>query len=131
MKRQLVILLDVFEKITHFNKMPWKINKLIMYKLTSYILGLSVFTLSQCHSDTILIGTAVLYACLSLGFVVSLLLPCMGRTASKSRKHAFSVAVFPLLQIKNLVLKEHGMQKLLNSISAVGLNRISLQIYQI
>lgn len=61
LKRQLVILLDVFENRTQFNEMPWKINKLIMYKLTSYILGFSVLSHSQCHSNTFLIGTTVAY----------------------------------------------------------------------
>lgn len=118
LKRQLVILLDVFETRTHFNEMPWKINKLIMYKLTSCILGFSVLSRSQCHSNTILIGTTVAYGWLSLGFVVLLLLPCMGRATRKSRNQAFSSTVFSLLRIANLILKEYGMQKPLNSMLA-------------
>lgn len=34
-------------KITHFSETPWKINEVIMYKLTSYILGLSGLPDSQ------------------------------------------------------------------------------------
>lgn len=87
-------------------------------------------TLSQCHSATILIGTTLPYDCLSLGFVALLLLPCMEKTTSKSRKHALSLTIFHLLQIGSLILKKYGMQKLLNSVSALGLSRIYLQICQ-
>lgn len=109
--------------------MPWKINKLIMYKLTSYILGLSLLS----HSLSMPLWYKFNWKHSSLrqlefGFCWFIPDALHGRITSKSRKRAFSLKVFLLLQIRKLILKGYGMQKLVNSILPLGLNRISLRV---